>query len=128
MATSKDTGDQAMVITPYTPTIGAEISGINLRDPIPDDTMHAIRQALFDYKVIFFRDQDINDVNPHESKELLNLLYSQACIPEYQCRFKWQVNSIAFWDNRACQHYAVSDYWPARRVVERVSICGDKPV
>ena len=53
---------------------------------------------------------------------------NQATIPEYQCRFKWEKNSIAFWDNRACQHYATGDYWPAVRRVERVTVIGDKPV
>lgn len=61
------------------------------------------------------------------SDALLQFLYSRAAIPEYQCRFQWQANSIAFWDNRAAQHYAVSDYWPALRRMERVTIIGDKP-
>ena len=49
-------------------------------------------------------------------------------MPEYQCRFRWRPDSIAFWDNRAVQHYAASDYCPQRRVMERVTIVGDKPV
>jgi len=63
-----------------------------------------------------------------ESDALLEFLYRQATIPEYQCRFRWQKNSIAFWDNRAVQHYAVNDYWPQPRVMERVAIVGDRPV
>lgn len=62
-----------------------------------------------------------------ESEWLLSHLYAQAAIPEHQCRFRWQVNSIAFWDNRASQHYAASDYFPAYRAMERVTIAGDKP-
>lgn len=62
-----------------------------------------------------------------ESDALLEHLYLQAKTPEYQCRFRWRQNSIAFWDNRACQHYAVSDYWPQVRRVERVTVVGDKP-
>jgi taurine dioxygenase len=42
-------------------------------------------------------------------------------------RFGWEDNSIAFWDNRSCQHYAVSDYWPNVRRAERVTIIGDYP-
>jgi taurine dioxygenase len=62
-----------------------------------------------------------------QSTALLKHLYAQAAIPEYQCRFRWKKNSIAFWDNRASQHYAVSDYWPAVRRMERVTIIGDRP-
>ena len=62
-----------------------------------------------------------------ESDALLEVLYHQANMPEYQCRFRWAKNSIAFWDNRACQHYAASDYWPHDRIVERVTVIGDVP-
>ncbi len=71
--------------------------------------------------------QYIAGMDRAESDALLAHLYAQAAIPEYQCRFRWQKNSIAFWDNRACQHYAVSDYWPAVRRMERVTIIGDRP-
>ncbi|HEY1737138.1 MAG TPA: TauD/TfdA family dioxygenase [Acidimicrobiia bacterium] len=63
-----------------------------------------------------------------ESDALLQALASQAELPEYQCRFHWEPGSIAFWDNRAVQHYAASDYFPHRRVMERASIIGDRPV
>jgi taurine dioxygenase len=69
----------------------------------------------------------ILDMEPGESSALLNALCARAAVPEYQCRFRWRKNAIAFWDNRVTQHYAVSDYWPARRHMERVSIVGDQP-
>ena len=62
-----------------------------------------------------------------EGDRLLHHLCDQAVIPEYQCRLHWEKNSIAFWDNRAVQHYAASDYWPQARVMERVTIIGDRP-
>lgn len=71
--------------------------------------------------------QEIVGMDAAESAELLTILYAQATFPEYQVRFRWAPNSIAFWDNRACQHYAVSDYWPNVRRVERVTIAGDTP-
>jgi taurine dioxygenase len=71
--------------------------------------------------------QHIVGMDPDESRSLLRHLYAQASIPEYQCRFRWSVNALAFWDNRASQHYAVSDYWPAVRRMERVTIVGDRP-
>ncbi|MGE0044453.1 MAG: TauD/TfdA dioxygenase family protein [Hyphomonadaceae bacterium] len=69
----------------------------------------------------------IEGLSREESDWLLAHLYKQASIPEFQCRFRWAEGSIAFWDNRACQHYAASDYFPERRVMERVTIAGDKP-
>ena len=58
---------------------------------------------------------------------LLNYLISRAMIPEYQVRWRWRPGSIAIWDNRCTQHYAVMDYWPAVRKMERAGIVGDKP-
>jgi taurine dioxygenase len=69
----------------------------------------------------------IKGMDRKESDELLKYLYSRAAIPEYQCRFRWAPGSLAFWDNRACQHYAASDYFPNVRIMERVTIAGDKP-
>jgi taurine dioxygenase len=69
----------------------------------------------------------IKGLSKKESDGLLEYLYAQAAIPEYQCRFRWAPGSLAFWDNRACQHYAASDYYPAVRIMERVTIAGDRP-
>ena len=66
------------------------------------------------------------DKSPGAS-QLLNFLASQACIPEYQVRFRWKKNSVAFWDNRSTQHYAVMDYPPCNRKMERTAIVGDAP-
>ena len=52
---------------------------------------------------------------------------SRGPIPEYQVRWRWRPNSVAIWDNRCTQHYAVMDYWPAVRKMERAGIVGDKP-
>ncbi|SAK80416.1 taurine dioxygenase [Caballeronia pedi] len=60
--------------------------------------------------------------------DLLQYLFRQAAAPEYQVRLKWQPNTIAFWDNRAAQHYAVQDYYPAVRRMMRATIIGDRPV
>jgi taurine dioxygenase len=58
---------------------------------------------------------------------LLSYLISRAAIPEYQVRWRWTPNSVAIWDNRCTQHYAVQDYWPAVRKMERAAIVGDRP-
>ncbi|MFJ1252927.1 TauD/TfdA dioxygenase family protein [Cupriavidus sp. CuC1] len=64
------------------------------------------------------------DGNPGASL-LLNYLISQANIPEYQVRWRWQPNSVAIWDNRSTQHYAVMDYPPCHRKMERAGIIGN---
>ena len=63
------------------------------------------------------------DYSPGGS-ELLNYLIRQASVPEYQVRWRWTNNSFAIWDNRCTQHYAVQDYWPAVRRMERAGIAG----
>ena len=62
-----------------------------------------------------------------ESRALLDRLFHETEVPEYQIRFRWQRDSVAFWDNRSTQHYASSDYWPQERVMERLTIVGDRP-
>ncbi|WP_406347771.1 TauD/TfdA family dioxygenase [Streptomyces sp. NBC_00144] len=61
------------------------------------------------------------------ANDLLNLLIRQATIPDHQVRWRWSKNSVAIWDNRSTQHYAVQDYWPAVRRMERAGIRGDRP-
>ena len=63
----------------------------------------------------------------HGGSELLRYLQGQAFIPEYQVRFRWQPNSVAMWDNRSTQHYAVMDYPPCHRRMERATIVGNAP-
>jgi len=58
---------------------------------------------------------------------LLSYLIGRAAIPEYQVRWRWQPDSIAIWDNRCTQHYAVMDYPPTVRKMERAGIIGDRP-
>jgi taurine dioxygenase len=59
------------------------------------------------------------------ASNLLQYLISQAQIPEYQVRWRWQPNSMAMWDNRSTQHYAVMDYPPCHRKMERAGIVGE---
>ncbi|MDV7354639.1 TauD/TfdA family dioxygenase [Rhodococcus oxybenzonivorans] len=65
------------------------------------------------------------DYSPSASN-LLDYLKSRALIPEYQVRWTWTKNSVAIWDNRSTQHYAVQDYWPAVRKMERATIAGGR--
>jgi taurine dioxygenase len=69
----------------------------------------------------------INELEPAESDALLKFLFAHATRPEFFIRWRWQENDVAFWDNRSTQHYAVDDYRPARRVMQRATILGDAP-
>jgi taurine dioxygenase len=68
----------------------------------------------------------IEGLSDAESAVLLPFLLQHVRSPEFQCRFRWERNSIAFWDNRAVQHYAVADY-TERRLMQRFTIKGDRP-
>lgn len=63
-----------------------------------------------------------------ESRTILQFLYDQAKVPEYQLRVRWAPNTIVMWDNRSVHHYAPHDYYPQRRTMERITIAGDKVV
>jgi hypothetical protein len=78
-------------------------------------------------KVLFVNPQftiAIKDMDEREGRSLLDTLFHQALIPEYQFRLHWAPHTIAMWDNRSTQHYAVNDYYPQRRFMERVTIRG----
>jgi taurine dioxygenase len=80
-------------------------------------------------KVLFVNPQftvAIKNMDERESKSLLEILYQQAQIPEYQFRHHWAPHTLVMWDNRSTQHYAVNDYFPQRRYMERVTIKGDR--
>jgi taurine dioxygenase len=66
-------------------------------------------------------------VSADESVELIDRICRRSDIPEYQVRYRWTPDSIVFWDNRAVQHFACSDYWPEVRVMERASVVGGHP-
>ena len=67
-----------------------------------------------------------------ESSDLLNYIFKHQERLDLSCRFKWTENAIAILDNRSTQHYAIADFYPGRglgheRVMDRISIVGDKP-
>ena len=64
----------------------------------------------------------IKELRPDESKSVLSHLYQHIVLPEHCCRFSWEENSVAFWDNRITQHKPVNDYWPQHRKMQRITI------
>lgn len=64
-------------------------------------------------------------LKPAESRALLDMLYRHVMNPEFQVRLRWQPNTIAIWDNRSTQHFAVGDYYPAHRLMHRITVTED---
>ena len=69
----------------------------------------------------------IPQLKKHESAAVLEMLFRHIETPHFQCRFQWENNSIAFWDNRSAQHQAIFDYFPQKRYGHRVTVAGDRP-
>lgn len=67
----------------------------------------------------------IDGMSELESRNILEILYHQSSVPEYQFRLSWRPGTLVVWDNRHCQHYAVNDYYPFPRHMERVAVAGD---
>ena len=128
------------------------IAGRGSQNPMPDDLVDEIKQRIpfgVEHPLVrthpetgkpalylhggFLRHDSLFDhrtgeaLDPADSKQIVSSLRAQHTRPEYQCRFPWEQGSIAFWDNRAVQHYATSDYYPHKRVLRRVTITGDRP-
>ena len=81
------------------------------------------RKALFVNSNYTVRIKDVSDI---ESRNLLDMLFDHVKKPEFQVRFRWRANSLAIWDNRCTQHYALDDYRELRRM-RRVQIAGTRP-
>jgi alpha-ketoglutarate-dependent taurine dioxygenase len=71
--------------------------------------------------------RSIKGLTPRESDALLSFLYAHMTTPEYVVRYRWEEGDLGFWDNRTTMHYAIGDYGDAHRVIQRVTIKGDKP-
>lgn len=82
------------------------------------------RQALFVNSVFT---TGVKELERAEARSLLDFLFRHIETPEFQVRFRWEENSVAFWDNRCTQHRAVADFFPQTRTMERVTINGTRP-
>ncbi|HIM50841.1 MAG TPA: taurine dioxygenase [Acidobacteria bacterium] len=82
------------------------------------------RQALYVNEVFT---TGFKELKQAESNALLSFVLKHCAAPEFQCRFRWRQNSVAFWDNRCTQHHAIWDYYPQTRHGYRVTIKGDRP-
>jgi len=95
-------------------------------DENPDEVHPVVRtHPLSGRKMIFVNriyTSRINELSPQESDDLLSCLCDHLAQDKYVCRFSWQTNSIALWDNRAVMHKPINDYWPALRRMERITV------
>jgi len=83
------------------------------------------RKALYVNRTFTTR---INELSKSESDAVLELLFDHGEHVDFQIRYRWAVNDVAFWDNRCAMHRAIWDYWPNERRGRRVTIKGDRPV
>ena len=70
----------------------------------------------------------IKGMNKNESSSILEFLFEHCEHVNFQIRYRWNKNDMAFWDNRCTMHRAIWDYWPNERKGRRVTIKGDKPI
>ena len=71
--------------------------------------------------------QHFEDMTEEESRPLIDFLMQHSRRPEFTCRFRWETGSLAFWDNRCTQHFAINDYPAETRIMHRITVCGDTP-
>ncbi len=71
--------------------------------------------------------QRFDGMTDAESEPLIAFLMQHSTRPEFTCRFRWETGSLAFWDNRCVQHFAINDYPAETRIMHRITICGDTP-
>jgi len=71
--------------------------------------------------------QHFENMTDEESRPIIDFLMRHSTKPEFTCRFRWETGSLAFWDNRCTQHFAINDYPEETRIMHRITVCGDEP-
>jgi taurine dioxygenase len=103
-----------------------------LSEAVEDENIHPVvrthpetgEKSLFVNEMFTIRFDGMTEA---ESQPLLQYLYQHCIQPEYTCRFRWTDGAVAFWDNRCVAHYAMDDYFGHERIMNRVTLQGDRP-
>ncbi|NKB98665.1 MAG: taurine dioxygenase [Pseudomonadales bacterium] len=99
--------------------------------PWPESHHPIVRKHADSGRPALFVDREftksIDDLPKDEGRALLQFLFSHLERVDFQCRFRWQENDIAIWDNRCVLHHAIWDYWPQERSGRRMSVVGEQP-
>lgn len=111
--------------TPGTEAESARWSEMRAEHPVVRTHPETGRKALY---VNEMHTESLKGMTVEESQPLLQFLYRHAARPEFTCRFRWAVNSVAFWDNRCAMHLAMNDYAGQHRLMHRVQVKGTRPV
>ena len=99
-------------------------AGAPVEHPVVRTHPETRRKCLFVDRV---STRHFKNMSVEESGPLLDYLCVHATRPEFTCRWRWQADDVAFWDNRCTYHYALNDYPGERRLMHRVAIEGDRP-
>ena len=108
--------------------------GVAAIDRALTDVGSAVHKVIETHPVTGVKDLNVNqaftrhivDMHQGPSDDLLQYLFQQVKKPEFQVRLKWRDNTLAIWDNRITQHYAICDYLPQRRHMQRVTVNRDR--